>query len=98
MRHKRNTCPVPRHVSAYSVTRHYGGAEEGGWWYNWYERLETSPRVPTRKLAHYERRFQAKYGHLGHGNIYSVRGGEKIVVCLERVPGEMTSRHRPHYE
>tara|TARA_R110002020_G_scaffold215083_1_gene422209 strand:+ start:3012 stop:3404 length:393 start_codon:yes stop_codon:yes gene_type:complete len=23
-----------KYVNAYSVTRHYGGPEEGGWWYN----------------------------------------------------------------
>ena len=22
------------YVNAYEVTRHYGGPEEGGWWYN----------------------------------------------------------------
>ena len=30
-----------RFVTAYRVTRHYGGPEEGGWWYDWYAPLES---------------------------------------------------------
>lgn len=28
-------------VSKYNVTRHYGGPEEGGWWYDVYEYVDT---------------------------------------------------------
>ena len=25
------------YVTLYLITRHYGGLEEGGWWYNWHK-------------------------------------------------------------
>jgi hypothetical protein len=38
------------YVSAYRVAQHYGGCEEGGWWYDrWY--LEGSVCFPTREEA-----------------------------------------------
>ena len=30
-----------KYVNVYSVTRHYGGPEEGGWWYNAGEPIES---------------------------------------------------------
>jgi hypothetical protein len=43
-------------INVYTVTRHYGGPEEGGWWYNMGEPIETRsivigpppPWVPKR--------------------------------------------------
>ncbi len=32
-----------RYVNAYAVTRHYGGPEEGGWWYNRGQPLASVP-------------------------------------------------------
>ena len=37
-------------VSVYEVSRAYGGAEEGGWWYDVYELIDTKP-VVTRQAA-----------------------------------------------
>ena len=33
------------YVNVYAITRHYGGPEEGGWWYNTGEPIES--RVAT---------------------------------------------------
>jgi len=37
------------YVNAYSVTRHYGGSEEGGWYYNQYEPLAS---IPIKAISH----------------------------------------------
>lgn len=39
-------------ISAYNVTRQYGGPEEGGWWYDSYEWLKVS--IPFRASQDYE--------------------------------------------
>lgn len=100
MRHKKqsNSFPAPHYVSAYAVTRHYGGPEEGGWWYDWYHHIESSPRLRPRKLDHYRKRFEAKYDHVREGDISSVLGGTDICVSFERWPGEFASTRTPHYE
>lgn len=37
------------YVNAYTVTRHFGGREEGGWWYNRYEPIAS---IPVRAISH----------------------------------------------
>ena len=37
--------PRLKFVNVYSVTRHYGGPEEGGWWYNQGEPIASVPVV-----------------------------------------------------
>jgi len=36
-------------LSKYRTSRHYGGSEEGGWWYSRYEHLETIAYRYTRE-------------------------------------------------
>ncbi len=36
------------YVNAYEVTRHYGGPEEGGWWYNHQEPIAS---IPIRAIS-----------------------------------------------
>ena len=86
------------YVSAYTVTRHYGGPEEGGWWFNWNE-LHCSSPVTDPEAAHAEgHRFKELFGNLEHGNIYSVLGGTELLITLDREPGEQESTERPRYE
>ena len=42
------------YVNAYAVTRHYGGPEEGGWWYNAGEPLASIPVLARRVDGHDE--------------------------------------------
>ncbi len=39
------------YINAYAVTRHYGGAEEGGWWYNAGEPIASVPIATERMDA-----------------------------------------------
>lgn len=86
----------PIYVNVYQVTRHFGGHEEGGWWYNWYECVKTI-RVPRLGLAC---ALQDKLykSHSDIGNIYSVNDGVQYWVAIEDNKAESQSTEIPHYE
>lgn len=83
-------------VNVYFVTRHYGGPEEGGWWYNWYECEET---VQTTGKNAYEVKeaLEKKYEDYKQGDIYSVLGGVDVEVLIEDEPAQSESKEVPHY-
>lgn len=87
-----------RYVNAYSVTRHYGGPEEGGWWYNAGEPLASVPLLPGEDPAPVIARLQAIFSGEEYGDIYSVRGGIKVSVGVAYAPAERFPSERPHYE
>jgi hypothetical protein len=84
--------PIKYH-SAYMLTRHYGGAEEGGWWYNNYHLIETKPSFMIGRIELERKHFDKNWG-----NIYSVLGGGKVCVYVEEEPGENETKVAPHYE
>jgi len=83
-------------VTAYEVTRHYGGPEEGGWFYNWYAPINT---VTTSKsnAEWLVASFKKKYKDRVEGDIYSVLGGVAISVMMEDEPAENATTERPRY-
>lgn len=85
-------------INVYSVSRHYGGAEEGGWWYDWYHLVKSVPVRNNKALTMRLVKFLKKYSRHAMGDIYSVLGGEQIYVRLEQFVGESQSTERPHYE
>jgi hypothetical protein len=81
-------------VTIYAVTLCYGGPEEGGWWWDRYEPME-SRRVPLRRVAQVRAQLAAKYDDQlprdrnGKVRDYSsVRGGYKHAILRESVEGE----------
>jgi len=69
-------------VSAYEVTRNYGGPEEGGWWWNSAEVITTMPA--TNETADEIVDFFKKHlADVNRGDIYSSLGGEELLVCKE---------------
>lgn len=91
-------------VSIYAVTRHYGGPEEGGWWYDRGQLLE-EVCVSTRGSVSRGRRckriaeaLKEKYSDLAHGNIGSVLGGLELSVSISEEPGSDYPSERPRYE
>ena len=84
-------------VNAYSITRHCGGPEEGGWWYNWYTSLASVPVQGETAAQTEKERLENLFGP-GYGNIYSALGGEKISVYIEDEARESESRETPRYE
>lgn len=88
----------PRYLSVYVTTRHYGGPEEGGWWYNWHRLVFTTPNpISVRKLNATRMRMFRRFSSLKQGDIYSVLGGEDFDIVAERTPGTHATKGRPHY-
>ena len=88
---------IARSVSVYSVSQHYGGPEEGGWWHDW-KTLECS--VPTDGTVADVEKVRAFLADrfISCGDIHTTRGGVLYRIVEEVVAGENTSRRRPHYE
>ena len=84
------------YVNVYSVTRHYGGPEEGGWWYNWDNCIETYP-VKNKRAETILEELESEYASKRYGNIYSVLGGRDIEIRLEAEPKESETKERPYY-
>jgi len=89
------------YFNLYTTTRHYGGAEEGGWWYD-IDVCELS--IPVRAIAvEIDAIFEylASYteeNELKWGNIYSVLGGQDAWGALEERPAQSENTERPYYE
>jgi hypothetical protein len=95
-----------RFITAYSVTRHYGGPEEGGWWYNWYTVVETIniPKVYQKqtkhainKVHHLEEALRLKHDDINEGNINHVTGGVELQIYFETNKHEFETTERPYY-
>lgn len=87
----------PCWVSAYSVSRHYGGPEEGGWWYDW-RTLESSIRVNNAEQLERAKSLLSEVWCPGAKTRHSVLGGTDAEVRIEDVSGEFASTERPYYD
>lgn len=86
-------------VTAYAVTRHYGGPEEGGWWYNRYQFVNRWPRPVKRcRAPRIQAIMEEKYAGINEGNIHSVLGGAELCVVWDDYPMQSQTRGRPYYE
>lgn len=87
------------YVTAYAITRHYGGPEEGGWWYNWHQVIDEAGPFETDEEAEASREaLKTKHADVAHGDIYSMAGGVALAVYVEDTPRDSESTERPHYE
>jgi len=88
-----------KYLSVYTITRHYGGPEEGGWWYNTSHLRDTIPfeysEGAESKLREYlKNKWKDEHG----GDIYSVLGGSEMEILVEDTPGQHQDTEVPHYE
>ncbi len=88
---------MPTYVNVYEVTRHYGGPEEGGWWYNTGEPIESHLVTDVREASVVGDKLREEHGE-GHGNIYSVLGGVKIQVMVQNHFARYWPEETPYYE
>ena len=97
-------------VNAYRISRHFGGPEEGGWWYDWYTCVASMPI--TNGLPDTEQRcaligiwmaeslgwtptpYEMNHG----GSRFVVNGHSDFAVYTEKSYQESETTHRPHYE
>lgn len=81
-------------VSVYRVCRCYGGPEEGGWYYDAYEHLESKvvrPSQVKRIMGYFRDMFPS-------ADLNSVMTMYDHYICREDVKGKYTTRKRPYYE
>jgi len=94
-------------ITVYSITRHYGGPQEGGWWYDWYVPIETihiprrwvkKPNQHRNQIETLKSQMKRKYADEALGNIYHSTGGKAIEAYIEETYREFESKVTPHYE
>ena len=85
-------------LSVYRITREYGGPEEGGWWYNDYQLVDSREVEDafSDEAESVKTKFQEKYQN--DGDIYSVLGGVWYHFDIEHELGQSTTTERPMYE
>lgn len=88
-------------INVYIADRHYGGPEEGGWWYD-VQDLEETYWFPTEAEAlAYLPVITQQYDYENknrNSDIYSVCSEGKYVVQHEAYIGESYPKETPHYE
>ena len=84
-------------VNTYIVSRHYGGPEEGGWWYNAGECIESIMCTCSNAAQLVEEREKV-HKHREWGDINSVLDGEQIQINVEDHFGRDWPEERPRFE
>lgn len=97
-------------VNAYRASRHYGGPEEGGWWYDWNTCIASMP-VSTDGIDVHERCDLIKawmkealgwepdsYEHAHGGARFTANGHSDFVVHVESKRAADETKERPFYE
>lgn len=90
-------------VNAYSVSRHFGGHEEGGWYYDVGIPICSVPvREEDETVIELEKRritellgWEKNPPRLGR---YSVVGGSDFEIYVEDEPAKAWPEETPHYE
>jgi hypothetical protein len=87
-------------VSLYEVERCYGGAEEGGWWYDLWTLIEVVAELPLkhREAAHDLAGILNAAEPATEWNRFSVNGGAERKYIVECERGEYETTETPHYE
>lgn len=91
--------PKRHYVNVYEVTRHYGGPEEGGWYYNAGMPLAAIPYDTLRHaISHDQEALRNMFRDKEEGDIYSVLGGTEVHITIEEHPPEQYPETGPTYE
>lgn len=57
-------------VNVYQISNHYGGSEEGGWWYDWYSLEKAIPVTSLKEAKEVQKKLEAEYGGENTGYNY----------------------------
>ncbi len=87
------------YISLYLTNRHYGGPEEGGWWYNTNHLYLTVPTIfntdAINKIV--DNFIKDKVEEELYGDINSVLGGQDGSIIIEKVPGNFERSEHQTY-
>lgn len=90
----------PFYVNTYLVDRAYGGSEEGGWWYDCGEPID-SRQCDTYEEAlkvREEREMWCRENNKGRRPLYSVLSNGEYRTSLEAHFAKIWPDRKPHYE
>jgi hypothetical protein len=85
-------------INVYEMDRHYGGPEEGGWWY------DSGTLVQTRKVRGRQRAvriatlLRCSIPVPQHPLWSVLYAGGQYSISIDRLPGKSFPTTRPHYE
>lgn len=83
-------------VQVLTISRQYGGPEEGGWWYDWYT-VEWEGRYKRRVAKKFFKQAQAiAQENRPRRNRFSVIGGDDWEARMGKYR-VLPTTHRPHY-
>jgi hypothetical protein len=91
-------CMAYHAIGVYVTTRHYGGPEEGGWWYNRDQHVISIPFHGVTPRQEQLRLVRQVVDYLNEGDIYSVLGGQRMFVALEWRDKQHETCCAPRYE
>jgi hypothetical protein len=86
----------PCYVNVYSMTREYGGPEEGGWWYDAGSWIKTISAANVTHAEAIKDQLSKDYPRTGKRN--SVLRGEDYDIRIEDHPGRDFPAERPFYQ
>ena len=97
---RRNDPSQPIYVAVIETTRHCGGPEEGGWYYDWNQVVEVCECDSFRNLLSTVRALRESYPTCQRGR-YSVIGGADVTIYMsrsEKLIDSLQSKETPRYE
>lgn len=80
------------YVNAYEVTRHYGGPEEGGWYYNHHEPIASIPVKAISIKGHSDACYTCSQAREGNGEYELCKWGYQL-KAIDPVQVDMLKRH-----
>jgi hypothetical protein len=92
---------LPTYVVAVSISRCYGGPEEGGWWYNWTDIEEVRRAWDWKTIRAYLREYRDTYEQPRFDIYSAANDGPEYRFLLLDDPNEIEewqTTERPTYE
>lgn len=93
----------PFYLIVEGISRHYGGPEEGGWWYDWHTILDVRKVFTFKQALKHARELREKYPQPKYNRYSSANRGEddtvlRIVYSEDDPRWPEESNERPRYE
>jgi hypothetical protein len=85
------------YVNVYEIDRVWGGAEEGGWWYDSGEPVASIPFDTMREAEAYRDTMRVRFPHNRSSSSVTYAGGD-YQVTIERMFARPYPEERPRYE
>ncbi len=87
-----------RYVNVYLEDRAYGGAAEGGWYFDTGQLVSSRAVFGEKEAEALKVELSAEYSNDSRPEINSVLSEGQYAVYISTCSGESYPKHRPHYE